>query len=60
MPVVLAPTAYDSWLDDQVHDVDRLLPSLAPYPPEARTAHPVSLLVNNPANDSPAYQSSGA
>ncbi len=54
MPVVLAPTAYDSWLDYQVHDVDRLLPSLAPYPPEARTAHPVSLLVNNPANDSPA------
>jgi len=57
MPVILSPTAYDLWLDGEVHDLDRLLPLLTPYPPEAMTAHPVSPLVNNPANDSPACQS---
>jgi putative SOS response-associated peptidase YedK len=37
---------------------DRLLPLLAPYPPEEMIAYPVSSLVNNPADDSPACQSS--
>ncbi len=33
-----------------------LLPFLAPYHAEEMTAHPVSSLVNNPANDSLACQ----
>lgn len=36
--------------------MDRLLLLLAPYPPEDMTAYPVSPIVNNPANDSPACQ----
>ena len=56
MPVILAPADYDLWLDVRVRDVDRLLPLLAPYPPNEMTANPVNLLVNNPANDSPACQ----
>jgi putative SOS response-associated peptidase YedK len=56
MPVILSPSDYDLWLDVQVRDVDRLLALLVPYPPEEMTAFPVSLLVNNPANDSPACQ----
>ena len=56
MPVILAPADYDLWLDVRVRDVDRLLPLLAPYRPNEMTANPVNLLVNNPANDSPACQ----
>jgi putative SOS response-associated peptidase YedK len=56
MPVILAPHDYDLWLDTRVRDVDRLLPLLAPYPPDELTAYPVSLTVNNPANDTPACQ----
>jgi putative SOS response-associated peptidase YedK len=57
MPVILAPKAYDLWLNVSAREVDRLLPLLAPYPAEEMSAHPVSALVNNPANDSPACQS---
>ncbi|HSB73701.1 MAG TPA: SOS response-associated peptidase [Candidatus Methylomirabilis sp.] len=57
MPVILPAKDYDLWLDPQIRDVDRLLPLLLPYSPEEMTAHPVSPLVNNPANDSPACQS---
>lgn len=56
MPVILPPAAYDTWLDIQLHDVDRLLGLLIPYPPAEMTATPVSPLVNNPANDSVACQ----
>ena len=46
MPVILPPDAYNTWLlgDD--------IP-LAPYPAPDMTAHPVSTLVNRPANDDP-------
>jgi putative SOS response-associated peptidase YedK len=57
MPVILAPRDYDVWLDASVHDVNRLTPLLTAYPAEEMTAYPVSLLVNNPANDTPACQS---
>ncbi len=57
MPVILAPRDYDLWLDVRIREVDHLLLLLAPYPPEDMTAYPVSHLVNNPANDSPACQS---
>ena len=44
MPVILPPEAYVPWLaGDAV--------PLAPYPAEAMHAHPVSTLVNKPAND---------
>jgi putative SOS response-associated peptidase YedK len=54
MPVILAPADHDTWLDPEIRDPARLLPLLAPYPPEGMVAYPVSPLVNNPANDSPA------
>ena len=57
MPVILSPRDYDLWLDVGVRDPHRLLPLLAPYPPDEMTAYPVSPLVNNPANDTPACQS---
>ena len=46
MPVILPPDAWDAWLaGDEI--------SLAPYPADAMTAHPVSTHVNRPANDDP-------
>ncbi len=54
--MILSPNDYDLWLDVQFREVDRLLPLLAPYPPEEMTAYPVNTLVNNPTNDSPACQ----
>jgi putative SOS response-associated peptidase YedK len=56
MPVILAPRDHEVWLDVRIRDADRLLPLLAPYPSHELAAYPVSLLVNNPANDSPACQ----
>ena len=44
MPVILPPEAYDPWLGGEA------VP-LAPYPAKAMTLHPVSTLVNKPAND---------
>ena len=46
MPVILPPQDYDPWLAEE--DVP-----LAPYPADDMTAHPVSTLVNRPANDDP-------
>jgi putative SOS response-associated peptidase YedK len=54
MPVVISPGAYESWLDPQLHEVERLLPLLVPYPATEMIAYPVSSYVNSPANDSPA------
>ena len=46
MPVILPPDAFDCWLDGKE------VP-LGPYPVEEMTIHPVSTLVNKPANDDP-------
>ena len=46
MPVILPREAHDPWLAGE--DVP-----LAPYPVDDMTAHPVSTLVNRPANDDP-------
>ena len=54
MPVIVSPGDYDRWLDPRIHDVELLLPLLVPYPATEMIAYPVSLLVNNPANDTPA------
>jgi putative SOS response-associated peptidase YedK len=54
MPVIIEPEAYALWLDTGVTDVERLVPLLGPFPPVEMAAVPVSLRVNNPANDDPA------
>ena len=46
MPVILPSEAVDPWLAGET------VP-LGPYPAEAMTVHPVSTLVNKPANDDP-------
>jgi putative SOS response-associated peptidase YedK len=51
MPVILPPSAYAQWLDPAPQTPDRLLPLLKPFPAAEMTAHPVSTLVNSPAND---------
>ena len=54
MPVILPPNAYNVWLDSAMRDVDFVQALLTPYPAEHMVAYPVSTLVNNPANDTPA------
>lgn len=46
MPVILPPEAFDRWLAGETVPFD-------PYPPETMAVHPVSTLVNKPANDDP-------
>ncbi len=53
MAVILAPEAYDLWLDPAIQEVERLQPLLRAYPPEGMEAYPVSRMVYNPANDDP-------
>ncbi len=49
MPVILAPSDYERWLDVQAdsNPVDLL----RPYPSDAMRAYPVSTRVNSPEND---------
>jgi len=54
MPVILDPKQFALWLDPSMTDTNRVGELLRPYPSEAMEAYPVSLLVNNPANDAPA------
>ncbi len=54
MPVILDPGEFTLWLDPKVTDTSRVAGLLRPYAPDLLEAHPVGLLVNNPANDSPA------
>lgn len=54
MPVILIPESYDQWLDPSEQDLDRLNGLLKPYPASRMKTYPVSPLVNNPKNDSPA------
>jgi len=53
MPVILPPDTYARWLDPAPRQPANLQGLLAPYPAEAMSAHPVSTLVNSPANDLP-------
>lgn len=52
MPVILEQPDYSMWLHpgDSPDDAHHLL---RPYPSEKMAAYPVSMLVNNPRNDSP-------
>jgi putative SOS response-associated peptidase YedK len=51
MPVILPLSAYAQWLDPSARTPDSLQNLLTSYPAEEMTAHPVSTLVNSPAND---------
>jgi len=53
MPVILAPDAYDLWLDPDLGDREPLEAVLGPFDPEKMIAYPVSTRVNSPANDDP-------
>lgn len=54
MPVIVAPAAFDLWLDPEVDGPLLLENILRPAPDDLLEAHPVSRLVNSPANDEPA------
>ena len=51
MPVILPQSAYAQWLDPGARPAESLQTLLASYPSEEMNAHPVSTLVNSPAND---------
>jgi putative SOS response-associated peptidase YedK len=53
MPVILSPKQCELWLDPGIQDPHLLFPVLQPYPSEDMEAYPISLMVNNPRNDSP-------
>ena len=52
MPVIVAPDAYDVWLDPEA-EKDELYGLLAPYPEDEMEAYPVSRFVNSPSNNDP-------
>ena len=54
MPVLLAPSRWDEWIDPTNSDVDTLQQLLVPAPNGLLTSHPVSELVNNVRNNEPA------
>ena len=53
MPVILAPSSYDVWLDPLNHNTSFLEPLLGPYAADQMETYPVSKKVNGPANDDP-------
>ncbi len=53
MPVILPASAWDTWLDREVDDLDVLGKLLVPAPPEIIEMHPISTDVNNVRNDRP-------
>jgi putative SOS response-associated peptidase YedK len=52
MPVITPPGKYDLWLDPGVHEKEKLLPILTPYPDKEMELYEVSTKVNSPKNDS--------
>ncbi len=53
MPVVLAESDRDRWMDTAFSDTDKLSELLRPFEPKALQAWPVSRLVNAPKNQGP-------
>ncbi len=51
MPAIVAPEAYDLWLDIRHHDAEGLSGLLRPCSSDAMNATPVSDWVNNPRHD---------
>lgn len=54
MPVIVAPSDFDLWLDPALAMPELLAPLLRPFDAAAMAAHPVSRHVNNVRNDDPA------
>jgi putative SOS response-associated peptidase YedK len=52
MPVILPMDATGLWLDPDVHEKEKLLPMLKPYPADEMELYEVSTLVSSPKNDS--------
>jgi len=52
MPVIMPPDLVDLWLDPGVHEKEKLLPILNPYPDKELELYEVSSCVNSPKNDS--------
>ena len=52
MPVILSPDDYDLWLNPEVTDVVKIKALMKPLCADLLTVHEVSLLVNNPRNNS--------
>jgi putative SOS response-associated peptidase YedK len=52
MPVITPPDKYNLWLDPDVHEKEKLLPVLKPYPDKELELYEVSTRVNSPKNDS--------
>jgi putative SOS response-associated peptidase YedK len=53
MPVILPPSAWDTWLDREVDDLDLLGKLLVPSAPQIITMHPISTEVNSVRNKGP-------
>lgn len=53
MPVILSQSEFDTWLDRELTDTEKLKILFSPYPSDMLDAFPVSAVVNNPQNDSP-------
>jgi len=53
MPVILAPQAFDLWLDPAVQTPDEIHSLLRPYPAGDLAYYPVSAHVNNARNEDP-------
>jgi putative SOS response-associated peptidase YedK len=53
MPVILPPTAWSTWLDEEVAEPEQLKALLAPYPADDMTMWPVSTRVGNVRNNDP-------
>jgi putative SOS response-associated peptidase YedK len=53
MPVIVAPSDYDRWLDPKNTDTAELKVLLRPYPAELMRAYPVSARVNSVRNEDP-------
>lgn len=51
MPIMLPPSAWDKWLDREMHDREELERLLVPAPAELMEFHVVSTAVNNPRNN---------
>ncbi len=51
MPVILAPSDYDLWLEPEFHGQTKLQEMLKPYPADEMEAYPASTFVNNPRNE---------
>ncbi|MGE0474519.1 MAG: SOS response-associated peptidase [Nitrospirales bacterium] len=51
MPVILHPDHHQFWLDHETQNSQALQSLLKPYPGDEMEAFPISLLVNNPRND---------